>query len=167
MKSQHVVTLILAAALSFSANLALAVDKPDGKPKSSEGARQGSRPCEEEIKRLCPDIKPGDGRIAECARQHAKEFSPQCQKKHQEMEKHKQALEHAKKACHDDVQKFCKDADPGEGRIVRCLEEHEKNLSEGCRATLERKESKRDERRGKRSDESGKAQPDGDDSKRN
>ena len=167
MRSQHVVTLILAATLSFTANLALSEDKPDGKPKPSEGARQGSRPCEEEIKRLCPDIKPGDGRIAECIRQHEKEFSPQCRKKHKEIEKHKQAREQAKKACHDDAQKFCKDIDPGEGRMVRCLEEHEKSLSEGCRATFERKESTRDERRRKRSDESGKSRPDGDDSKRN
>jgi hypothetical protein len=167
MKSQHVATLILAAALALTANLVFAEDKPDGKPKSPEGARQGSRPCEEEIKRLCPDIKPGEGRIAECVRQHEKEFSPQCQKKHAEMEKHKQAVEHAKKACHDDVQKFCKDVDPGEGRMVRCLEEHEKNLTEGCRATLERKESKRDERRRKRHDESSGSRPEGDGGKRN
>jgi len=167
MKSQHVATLILAAALSFTANLVFAADKPDGKPRSPEGARQGSRPCEEEIKRLCPDIKPGDGRIAECVRQHAKEFSPQCRKKHEEMEKRKQAREHAQKACHDDVQKFCKDIDPGEGQIVRCLEKNEKSLSEGCRATLERKESKRDERRRKRHDEAGGSRPDKDDDKRN
>ncbi len=159
MKSQYVVTLILAATLSFTANLALAEDKPDGKSQSSEGARQGNRPCEEEIKRLCPDIKPGDGRIAECVRQHEKELSPQCRKKHEATEKRKQTREHAQKACHDDVQKFCKDVDPGEGRMVHCLEEHEKSLSEACRATYERKESKRDERRRKRAD--------GDDNKRN
>jgi hypothetical protein len=167
MKSQHVIALILAATLSFTISLVLAEDKPDSKTKSSEDARQGSRPCEEEIKQLCPDIKPGEGRIAECVRQHGKELSPQCQKKHEELERHKQAREHAQKACHDDVQKFCKDVDPGEGRIVRCLEEHEKSLSERCRTTLDRKESKRDERRRRGHDESGGSQPDEDDGKRN
>ena len=36
-------------------------------------------------------------------------------------------------ACSGDVAKFCKDVQPGEGRIIKCLKEHEKELSPACR----------------------------------
>jgi len=35
--------------------------------------------------------------------------------------------------CADDVAKFCKDVQPGGGRIVRCLKQHEYDLSPACR----------------------------------
>jgi hypothetical protein len=39
-------------------------------------------------------------------------------------------------ACADDVLKFCKDVQPGEGRIIKCMKEHENELSPGCKAQL-------------------------------
>ena len=35
--------------------------------------------------------------------------------------------------CSGDVAKFCKDVQPGEGRIIKCLKEHEKELSPTCK----------------------------------
>ena len=39
-------------------------------------------------------------------------------------------------ACADDVSRFCKDVQPGQGRIVKCMKEHENELSPGCKAQL-------------------------------
>ena len=36
--------------------------------------------------------------------------------------------------CKADMEKFCKDVKPGEGRIVKCMKEHEAELSEACKA---------------------------------
>ncbi len=36
--------------------------------------------------------------------------------------------------CRPEVEKFCKDLAPGEGRILKCLQEHDADLSEACRA---------------------------------
>ncbi len=35
--------------------------------------------------------------------------------------------------CHYDIQKFCKDVQPGAGRVQQCLTQHEAELSAACR----------------------------------
>jgi hypothetical protein len=39
--------------------------------------------------------------------------------------------------CADDLQKFCKDVQPGAGRMARCLKEHENDLSLACKRQIE------------------------------
>jgi len=40
--------------------------------------------------------------------------------------------------CQEDVQKFCSQVTPGGGNIVRCLKEHEQEMSGTCKAALKR-----------------------------
>ena len=42
------------------------------------------------------------------------------------------SAEKGKGPCAEDAAKFCKDIKPGEGRIMACLKEHEKELSKAC-----------------------------------
>lgn len=42
-----------------------------------------------------------------------------------------------KNPCADDVAKYCKDVTPGGGRLVRCLKQHESELSSECKASQE------------------------------
>ena len=37
------------------------------------------------------------------------------------------------KPCMDELEKFCKEVRPGEGRIIKCLQEHDRELSSVCR----------------------------------
>ncbi len=39
----------------------------------------------------------------------------------------------AQKPCMDEIEKFCKDVQPGEGGIVSCLRDHDRQLSAVCR----------------------------------
>ena len=118
-------------------------------------AQEAPRPCEAEIEKFCKDVKPGEGRIVECLKAHAAELSAGCKTKDKGL---KAALaakgkgEAGKAAagaapavpdnCKTDLERFCKDVKPGEGRIIKCLKEHEAELSMVCKAgvTEEKKE---------------------------
>ncbi len=39
----------------------------------------------------------------------------------------------AQRPCMDEIEKFCKDVQPGEGGIVQCLRDHDSELSAVCR----------------------------------
>ncbi len=51
--------------------------------------------------------------------------------------------------CGTDIEKFCKDVQPGQGRIIKCMRKHEGELSPACKnyvaeAKEQQKEFKRD-----------------------
>ena len=46
-------------------------------------------------------------------------------------------------ACEADIKQFCSNVTPGGGRIVQCLEQHQKEVSQGCNQLLEKHESRK------------------------
>ncbi len=94
-------------------------------------AAQG--PCADDVAKYCKDVKPGGGRLARCLKDNEKQLSPTCKAS---IEDSRKKAKEAHQACADDVQKHCKDVKPGQGRIVQCLKEHEKDLSPECKAKL-------------------------------
>jgi hypothetical protein len=41
-----------------------------------------------------------------------------------------------RQACEQDYRRLCATVVPGEGRILKCLTEHDKDLTPGCRSAL-------------------------------
>jgi hypothetical protein len=91
---------------------------------------EDTRPCADDISKFCKDVKPGGGRIANCLKEHENDLSPACKKRTEEM---MMRAKEVHKACADDIDKFCKDVQPGKGNIARCLREHKGELSPECR----------------------------------
>jgi len=100
-------------------------------------AAEEEMPCAEEIAKYCKEVKPGGGRILDCLNEHQKELSVSCRNK---LEESKKKLMEAQQACTEDMGKFCKDVQPGRGRILKCLREHTQELSSACRKVTEEKE---------------------------
>lgn len=92
-------------------------------------------PCADDIAKYCKDVQPGKGNIVKCLKEHEKDLSPACREKGAEM---KNRMNDFRKACEGDVQKLCKDVQPGGGRIIKCLKEHEKELSPDCGTAMEK-----------------------------
>ena len=44
-----------------------------------------------------------------------------------------------RKACHQDVKKFCGDVQPGEGLIIQCLKQHSQELSPACAEQMQQR----------------------------
>lgn len=100
------------------------------------GQQQGQAfadPCREDVQRLCADITPGDGRIVACLKSKEDKLSPACKARFDEGKKR---LEQARQACAGDVQKFCKDVQAGQGRLLTCLKNNYEGLSQECKNTF-------------------------------
>jgi hypothetical protein len=93
--------------------------------------RQG--PCREDIQKFCAGVQPGGGAFRDCLKQHETELSPACQQHLQQMKSRMAAW---RQACEGDVQKLCSGVAPGRGGIVRCLRQHENDLSQTCKDQL-------------------------------
>lgn len=96
-------------------------------------AEEVDKPCAADAQKLCKDVQPGEGRVARCMKEHEKELSPGCK---ENIGKMKEKVREVAEACKDDAAKLCKDTKPGKGRILRCLKQHEGELSAACKEQM-------------------------------
>jgi Cysteine rich repeat len=91
--------------------------------------------CEAEVQQFCPDSLTGEDR-RRCVAQRMKRLPLTCQQiVRQRMVRWKEA-EGYKAACAEDVKRVCQGVEPGDGRIVQCLQERAQDISEGCYQSL-------------------------------
>ena len=85
--------------------------------------------CAADIKQLCPEVKPGEGRLKACVKEHFGQLTAFCQT----------ALISnvtITKACKADAQQNCGGIQPGGGRIQTCMKDHFTELTEPCKEAL-------------------------------
>jgi len=100
---------------------------------ASGGIAKNGRACDADVAKLCKDVQVGGGQVVKCLQEHDKDVSPACK---QEMAEMKSKIQGFFDSCKDEVQKYCKDVTPGEGRIIQCLKGHESQLSSKCKTNL-------------------------------
>jgi hypothetical protein len=61
--------------------------------------------------------------------------------------KMREGMQKFRQACEGDVKQFCPNIKPGGGRIVQCLEEHAKEVSDSCNQMLEKRGQRRQKER--------------------
>ena len=103
-------------------------------------------PCSKDIARFCSNIPPGPaGMIAlmECLEKHEKELSDACRDFEAgmggpRMEKSEAIREKRefRQKCMGDMVKYCKDTSPTQGRMIKCLKEHESELTAPCSQSM-------------------------------
>ena len=90
--------------------------------------------CEADRQRLCPEVEFGQGRVIRCLRARQDELSEGCKAR---MEKGRSNWTGVYSACAADWSAHCRDVEPGEGRVARCLLERGDKLQKGCRTALD------------------------------
>jgi hypothetical protein len=94
-------------------------------------AQQGvaHQACGADIKQMCAEVKPGNGGLKACVKEHFGQLSAACQT----------ALISnvtITKACKADAQQKCGGMQPGGGHIQTCMKDHFTELTEPCKEAL-------------------------------
>jgi hypothetical protein len=94
-------------------------------------------PCSADVQRLCPNVELGSSRVVSCLRQNDAKLTTSCRDRlAANALKAKRILEAFAKACSKDVQDLCPGVEPGEGRVMHCLDQHQLELSTSCQGQL-------------------------------
>ena len=105
---------------------ALTLLAPTGAIAQLGAARQA---CAVDIKQLCPEVKPGEGRLKACVKEHFGQLSASCQTA-------LIANVTITKSCKADAEQKCPGIQPGGGRIQACMKDHFTELSDICKESL-------------------------------
>ncbi len=91
--------------------------------------------CDARVQQLCPDSLTGEER-RRCVMQRLRQLDQSCQQIIRQRTARWKAADAYRLACAPDVKRMCPTVEPGEGRILTCLQEHEQDLSETCYQSL-------------------------------
>lgn len=96
--------------------------------------------CKMEIEKYCGQVTPGEGRVLACLYAHEDKLSSKCEYALYDaavrLERAVAALSYVANECDEDLEKYCRSIAPGEGRLLDCLEKHDKKVSGRCKQAL-------------------------------
>jgi hypothetical protein len=96
--------------------------------------------CSGDIENYCSQVTPGEGRMLYCMAAHEDKISGQCQYAFYEtasiLEQMSVALNYLAQECAEDIVKLCADVELGEGRVLACLDENEKEVGASCKTAI-------------------------------
>lgn len=97
--------------------------------------------CKKEIDSYCKNVTLGEGRLLACFYAHEDKLSGECSftlyKAASVLEQMAAAFTYVAQSCELDIKTFCSNVQPGEGRIVGCLNKHSKDISAQCNKALD------------------------------
>jgi Cysteine rich repeat len=96
--------------------------------------------CAYDVTKFCPNVTPGDGRIALCLLAHEDKLAKSCLSTALRVGRNFDLavsnVFRAAEVCEKDITTVCGQIEPGEGRIIDCLIENQPKLSAQCRAEV-------------------------------
>jgi hypothetical protein len=96
--------------------------------------------CDKELKTYCKDVTPGEGRGLACLYAFSDKLTPKCEyalyDAAAQLERAVAALSYTVNECREDLTKFCSDIKPGQGRLLKCIEKNDANVSGRCKQAL-------------------------------
>lgn len=131
MKSKRI-TVVLAAALMTST--------AGAQPSAQETVQKVREGCQKELDTYCKNVTPGEGRVFACLYAYSDKLSGRCEyalyDASQQLESAIAKLDHVSKSCADDLNKYCSDIKPGEGRVASCMRKNQGKVSPVCQQAM-------------------------------
>ena len=101
--------------------------------------------CSEDIAKFCQNVEPGWINVMECLEVHESELSDACKGFEAKMggarverEEWVREKKEFRLLCRGDIDKFCLDAVPRPGGVMKCLTDHRNQLSKACGGLISR-----------------------------
>lgn len=92
--------------------------------------------CSKEINTYCKGVSPGEGRLLACLYAYGDKLSNRCEyalyDASVQLERVINALSYVANECRNDLRSYCSGIDPGEGRLLDCLEKNKAKVSKRC-----------------------------------
>lgn len=96
--------------------------------------------CQPEIESYCSQVTPGEGRLLACFVAHEDKLSGKCgwalYEAMDELDEFVNAVAYLADSCWDDLEKHCSEVEMGEGRVAKCLLDHQGEVSPDCKQAI-------------------------------
>lgn len=96
--------------------------------------------CAADLVQYCDDVNPGEGRLLYCLAAYGDQISDSCivalYQATDVLMEFVDAIAYVADACSDDIESYCAETEPGDGRILDCLEGKRNQLSETCSTAM-------------------------------
>ncbi len=93
--------------------------------------------CKAELETYCKDVTPGEARLLACLYAFNDKLSNRCEyalyEAASQLQRAVEALAYAANECRDDLQAYCSNIQPGEGRLLQCLDKNKDKVSARCK----------------------------------
>jgi Golgi apparatus protein 1 len=97
--------------------------------------------CQDDLDKYCKAVTPGEGRLALCLAAHENHIGERCQYALYQgavaLEQAIAAISYVSRSCSGDAEKLCPETQPGDGRLLECLESKSDKVSSGCKKAVE------------------------------
>jgi len=104
------------------------------------GLKKAQTACDEDLRKYCGDVTPGEGRLLLCLEAHEDKISTKCDyslfEASRNLERALDSVAETADACWSDIEKYCAHTPPGGGHIVECLFGKKEALAPSCRSRL-------------------------------
>ena len=118
----------------------------DGKPPVGTSPKDNSvitssmHGCDADIRAHCLGLDQNATKVFMCLMAYEDQLSPVCRKGVLEtamtIKAGSEAIDYSLSACETDVDAYCHDVQPGEGRVLGCIKANEPSISKACMAAL-------------------------------
>ncbi|HXY61878.1 MAG TPA: cysteine rich repeat-containing protein [Nitrospirota bacterium] len=127
------ITLVVLICMLLVGGIAVAAEQKGITATVQEG-------CKQELDTYCKEVTPGEGRVLACLYAFQDKLSDRCEYALYDaaarLEKAVNALKYAASQCKHDLNTFCSQVQPGEGRLLQCLDKNSAKVSAKCKQAL-------------------------------